>query len=73
LSKWAIIASGLLEWTPEDGTDVRRDELSRVLGTFVDKGWVHVVSGDQGRKKFFALTPVGRGAMESVLAHASAG
>jgi hypothetical protein len=63
----ALSPSQLLSTTLGDGTSVRRDELSRVLGTFVDNGWVHVVSGAQGRKKFFSLTPSGKDAIESNL------
>jgi hypothetical protein len=63
----ALSPSQLLSSTLDDGTSVRRDELSRVLGSFLDNGWVHVVSGAQGRTKFFALTPSGKDAMESTL------
>ncbi len=58
--------SDLLPLELEDGTRVRRDELSRALGAFIDNGWVQLLSGDQGRKKFFALTPAGRDALGSV-------
>jgi hypothetical protein len=62
----SISPSDLLESTLDDGTKARRDELSRVLGTMIDRGWVHVVSaapGADGRKKFFALTPAGKSAL----------
>ncbi|MCV7381657.1 hypothetical protein BST11_22685 [Mycobacterium alsense] len=55
--------SDLLTAELDDGTTARRDELSRALGAFIDKGWVQLISGDQGRKKFFALTPAGRDAL----------
>lgn len=58
--------SDLLPLELEDGTKVRRDELSRALGAFIDKGWVHIISGEQGRKKFFALTTVGKDALASI-------
>lgn len=61
----SVSPSTLLSSTLDDGTTVRRDELSRAFGTFIDKGWVHVISGDQGRKKFFALTPAGEDAMKA--------
>jgi len=60
----AVSPSDLLSSTLVDGTNVRRDELSRAFSSFIGNGWVHVVSGDQGRKKFFALTPAGRDAMK---------
>jgi hypothetical protein len=58
----AVSPSELLNSKLRDGSNVRRDELSRTFGAFLQNGWVHVVSGDQGRKKFFAATPAGRGA-----------
>ena len=64
----SVSPSELLSSTLDDGTNVRRDELSRAFGAFIDKGWVHVVSGDQGRKKFFALTPAGRDILGGVFA-----
>ena len=59
--------SDLLSSTLEDGTTVRRDELSRAFSALNDKGLVHVVSGDRGRKKFFALTPAGKDAMKGLV------
>jgi hypothetical protein len=66
----SVSPSDLLSSALEDGTHVRRDELSRAFSAFIDKGWVHVISGDQGRKKFFALTPAGQDAMRDILSHA---
>jgi DNA-binding transcriptional ArsR family regulator len=66
----AVSPSDLLSSTLEDGTTVRRDELSRAFSALNDKGLVHVVSGDQGRKKFFALTPAGKDAMKGLVSHA---
>lgn len=59
----AVSPSELLNSKLRDGSNVRRDELSRTFSTFLQNGWVHVVSGDQGRKKFFAATPAGKGAL----------
>jgi hypothetical protein len=59
----AVSPSELLNSKLHDGSNVRRDELSRTFGTFVQNGWANVVSGDQGRKKFFAATPAGRDAL----------
>lgn len=64
-----VSASDLLSSTLDGGSGIRRDELSRAFGTLLEKGWVHIMSGDQGRKKFFALTPAGRGAVNRVAAH----
>lgn len=64
-----VSPSDLLSSTLEDGTTVRRDELSRAFSSFTDRGWVHRISGDQGRKKFFALTPAGQDAMRDNLSH----
>lgn len=61
--------SDLLSSTLTDGSGVRRDELSRAFSALLEKGWVHITSGDQGRKKFFALTPAGRDALNRVAAH----
>jgi len=66
----SVSPSDLLSSTLDDGTHVRRDEFSRAFSTFIDKGWVHLISGDQGRKKFYALTPAGMDAMRDILCHA---
>lgn len=63
----AVSPSELLNSKLHDGSNVRRDELSRTFGTFVQNGWANVVSGDQGRKKFFAVTPAGRDALAQCL------
>ncbi|OFB42575.1 hypothetical protein BA059_05035 [Mycolicibacterium sp. (ex Dasyatis americana)] len=64
-----VSPSDLLSSTLSDGSGVRRDELSRAFSALLEKGWAHITSGDQGRKKFFALTPAGRDAVNHVAAH----
>jgi hypothetical protein len=62
-----VSATSLLDLVCDDGTPVRRDELSRAIGALVDKGWAEVApapSGVDGRKKFFVLTAVGQSAIE---------
>lgn len=64
-----VSPSDLLSSTLGDGSGVRRDELSRAFSALVEKGWVHITSGNQGRKKFFALTPAGQDAVNRIAAH----